>query len=57
MELDLKTKEYHVLCNKLEELKQQNIDPNSSKLLKLRNLFEKNQQEIAEINKKMKEQI
>ena len=55
MELDLKTREYRMLCDKLEELKKYNIDPNDERLLKVRDLFQKNHDEIVEINNKIKE--
>ena len=55
MELDLKTREYKKLCDKLEKLKQGNINPNDERLLKLRGLFQKNHDEIVEINRQIKE--
>ena len=55
MELDLKTREYKKLCDKLEKLKQCNINPNDEKLLELKLLFQKNHDEIVEINRQIKE--
>lgn len=55
MELELKTKEYKKLCNTLEKLKKNNVNPNDEKLLELRELFQKNHDEIAEINKQLNE--
>ena len=55
MELDLKTREYKKLCDKLEQLKQSDINPNDEKLLELKQLFQENHDEIVEINKKIKE--
>ena len=55
MQLELKTKEYKKLCKKLDELKQQGIDPNAKELISLREEFIKNNKEITEINKKLKE--
>lgn len=55
MELDLKTREYKKLCDKLEQLKQSDINPNDEKLLELRQLFQENHDEIVEINRKIKE--
>ena len=55
MELDLKTREYKKLCDKLEYLKQSNIKANDEKLLELRLLFQKNHDEIVKINRKIKE--
>lgn len=54
MELDLKAREYKKLCNKLEKLKEANIDANSSELLELKSLFEINHNEIVEIKKQLK---
>jgi len=54
MELDLKTREYKKLCDKLEKLKQGNINPNDEKLLELKKLFQKNHDEIVEINKQLR---
>ena len=53
MELDLKAREYKILCDKLELLKQNNIDPNDEKLLKLFQLFEENHNDIVELNKQI----
>ncbi len=53
MELDLKAREYKKLCNKLEKLKEANIDANSSELLELKSLFEINHNEIVEIKKQL----
>jgi pyruvate/2-oxoacid:ferredoxin oxidoreductase alpha subunit len=55
MELDLKTREYKKLCDKLEQLKQSDINPNDEKLLELKQLFQKNYDEIVEINRKINE--
>lgn len=55
MELDLKTREYKKLCDKLEQLKQSDINPNDEKLIELKQLFEKNHNEIVEINRQIKE--
>jgi len=54
MELDLKTREYKKLCDKLEKLKQGNINPNDEKLLELKKLYQKNHDEIVEINKQLR---
>lgn len=53
MELDLKTREYTILCNEFEKLKQNNIDHNNEKLIELKKLFQKNHDEIVEINKQI----
>lgn len=55
MELDLKTREYKKLCDKLEQLKEKNINPNDEKLIELKQLFQKNHDEIVEINRQMEE--
>lgn len=55
MELDLKTREYKKLCAKLEKLKKGNIDENALELLGLKELFQKNHNEIVEINQQIKE--
>ena len=55
MELDLKTREYKKLCEKLETLKQSNIEPNDERLVKLKQLFEKNHNEIVDITRQLKE--
>ena len=49
MELDLKAKEFNILCNKLDKLKNKNIDPNDERLLEIKKMFEKNNEEISEI--------
>lgn len=53
MELDLKTREFHMLCDKLDLVKKGNIDPNDEKLLWLKDLFLENQNEIVRINKEL----
>lgn len=55
MELELKAREYKKLCDKLEQLKESNIDQNDEKLIDLRELFKKNNEEIVEINKQLRE--
>lgn len=55
MELELKTMEYKDLCKELDEVKESGIDPNDSSLLKLLFKFKKNNEEISEINKQLKE--
>ena len=54
MKLDLKTREYKKLCEKLDELKKRKIDPNDERLLKIKELFKKNHDDIVEINKQIK---
>ena len=54
MELDLKTREYKKLCDKLDELKERKIDPNDERLLAVKELFQKNHDDIVEINKQIK---
>ena len=55
MELDLKTREYKKLCDKLDELKEKRIDPNDERLLVVKELFQKNHDDIVEINRQIKE--
>lgn len=43
------------MCDKLEQLKQSDINPNDEKLLELKQLFQKNYDEIAEINRQINE--
>lgn len=54
MELDLKTREYKKLCDKMDELKERKIDPNDERLLAVKELFQKNHDDIVEINKQIK---
>lgn len=54
MELDLKTREYKMLCDKLEQIKQSKINPNDEKLLSFKQLFQKNHDEIVEINNEIR---
>lgn len=54
MELDLKTREYKMLCDKLEQIKKSKINPNDEKLLSFKQLFQKNHDEIVEINKEIR---
>lgn len=54
MELDLKAREFKKLCNELESLKKQNINPNDKKLLELKQAFQKNHDEIVQINSQIK---
>ena len=54
MELDLKTREYKMLCDKLEKVKEMNVDPNDERLLWLKNMFEKNNKEISDIVSQLK---
>ena len=55
MELDLKAREYKKLCDKLDELKEKRIDPNDERLLVVKDLFQKNHDDIVEINRQIKE--
>ena len=54
MELDLKTKKYKKLCDKLEQIKQSKINPNDERLLQFKQLFQENHDEIVEINKQIR---
>ena len=55
MELDLKTREYKKLCDKLDKLKENKIDPNDKRLLAVKELFQKNHDDIVKINTQIKE--
>lgn len=55
MELDLKAREYKKLCNKLDNLKENKIDLNDERLLVLKELFQKNHDDIVKINAQIKE--
>lgn len=55
MELDLKTREYKMLCEKLEIIKQRKIDENDPRLLEVKEMFQKNHDEIVKINRQIKE--
>lgn len=55
MDLELKTKEYKLLCKELEELKDQKIDPNDILFVDLAQRFLDNQEEIKAIVKQLKE--
>ena len=55
MELDLKTREYKKLCDKLNELKEKKINPNDERLLVVKELFQKNHDDIVKINKQISE--
>lgn len=55
MELDLKTREYKKLCDKLDKLKENKIEPNDERLLAVKELFQKNHDDIVKINKQIKE--
>ena len=55
MELDLKTREYAMLCDKLEDVKKKNIDPNDERLNWLKDMFLKNYNEISAITNQLKQ--
>ena len=55
MDLDLKTREYKKLCDKLDKLKENKIDPNDKRLLAVKELFQKNHDDIVKINTQIKE--
>ena len=55
MELDLKAREYKKLCNKLDDLKENKIEPNDERFLVLKELFQKNHDDIVKINSQIKE--
>lgn len=55
MELDLKAREYKKLCDKLENLKQCRINSNDERLLVVEELFQKNHDDIVNINTQIRE--
>ena len=55
MKLDLKTREYQMLCEELEKYKKENIDENDERLYELFGKFQVNHDEIVEIKKQLKE--
>ena len=55
MELELKTREFKMIYDRFNKIKAKNIDPNDKRLLPIKELFQKNYDEIAEITNKMKE--
>lgn len=55
MELDLKAREYKTICDKLDDLKEKEIDPNDERLLAIKELFQRNHEDIVEINRQIKE--
>lgn len=54
MKLELKTKEYHKLCDEFEFIKTQITDPNDECLIPLKERFLQNQKEIIEIVEELK---
>lgn len=54
MQLELKAREYKVLCYKLEKLKENNINPNDERLFIVKRMFQKNHDDIVEIKKQIK---
>lgn len=55
MELDLKARDFNLLCNKLDKLKEKGIDPNDERLLEVKELFQKNHDDIVKINEELRE--
>ena len=55
MELDIKAKEYKLLCDELESLKKSNLDENDEKYVNLRDRFAENLREIKSINNQLKD--
>lgn len=53
IKLQEKTKEYKKLCDEFEELKKQNLDPNSKVFETLKDKFLKNQNDILKIKKQL----
>lgn len=55
MELDLKAQEYKMLCDELENLQNNKTEINENQLLKLKQKFLQNQNDIKNINEKLKD--
>ncbi len=55
MKLDLKTREYQMLCEELDKYKKENIDENDERLYEMLGKFQVNHDEIVEIKKQLKE--
>lgn len=53
MQFDLKVREYNKLCDTLDRLKETNINSNDKRLFKLKQLFQKNYDEIVGIEKEI----
>lgn len=53
MKLDLKAREYKMLCDKLDQAKQNQVDPNGPEMLELLNEFQENNKEIVEIKRRL----
>ncbi|MBP3596373.1 MAG: hypothetical protein J6J60_03085 [Clostridia bacterium] len=53
MKLDLKAREYNMLCGKLEEYKKENIKEDDVRYFDLLQLFQKNNDEIIEIKQQL----
>ena len=55
MELELKVKEYKILCKKFSKLKENKVEPNDERLYVVKELFKKNHDDIVKINAQIKE--
>ena len=55
MKLDLETRNYKKLCEKLDKYKAEKIDENDEKLYELLNEFQENHNKIVEIKQQLKE--
>lgn len=55
MELDLKAQEYKMLCDELEKLQNKKTESNANELVKLKQKFLQNQNDIKNINQKLKD--
>ena len=55
MELELKTREFQMIYDRFNKIKAKNIDPNDERLLPIKELFQKNHDEITEITSRLKE--
>lgn len=54
MKLDIQVQQFNLLCNKLEELKKDNISSNSTEYENILKEFKKRYNEIVKIRKELK---
>ncbi len=55
MKLELKVREYNILCEELDKYKKEDIDENDERLYELLKKFKENHNEIVEIKSQLKE--
>ena len=55
LKIDLKSREYSMLCKELETLKSQNLDPNCEEYQKLLTKFEENSNQLLDLKNQLAE--